>query len=68
MLGVVNPGHPDTDVGEMPKNALRLLTPEHHFTAWGDFYICPVTPERAGWMRFVVVNEARRLIPGHSSE
>jgi len=66
MLGVVNPGHPDVDAGKMPDKVLNLLTPEHAFTVWGDFYVCPVTPERAGWMRFVVVKDARRLIPRHS--
>jgi hypothetical protein len=64
MLGIVNPGHPDVDPGEMPDRVLRLLTPEHDFTIWGDFYICPVAPERAGWMRFVVVKRARRLVAG----
>ena len=64
MLGVVNPGHPDVDAGEMPDKVLKLLTLENDFTVWGDFYVCPVAPERAGWMRFVVVKNARRLTAG----
>ena len=64
ILGVVNPGHPDVDAGEMPERVLNLRTPEHDFTVWGDFYVCPVAPERAGWMRLVVVKGARRLVPG----
>jgi hypothetical protein len=63
MLGVVDPRHPDDEVGEMPKSVLRLLTPENP-TVLGDFYVCPVSPERAGWMRFVVVKKVRRLLPG----
>jgi hypothetical protein len=66
MLGVVNPGDPDIDSGDMPDKVLNLLTREHDFTVWGDFYVCPVTPDRAGWMRFVVVKDARRLAAGRS--
>jgi hypothetical protein len=65
MLGVVHPRHTDDGAGEMPKKVLNLLTPEHDFTVWGDFYVCPVAPERAGWMRFVTVKDAKRLLPGH---
>src|SRR3954451_2683189 len=61
MLGVVSPGRPDVEVGEMPNSVLRLLTAENDFTVWGDFHVCPVSPERAGWMRFVVVKEAKGL-------
>ena len=64
MLGVVYPGHSDVDVGQMPARVLNLLTPEHDFTVWGDFYVCPQAPERAGWMRFVVVKDAQRLVAG----
>jgi hypothetical protein len=65
MLGVVNPGHPDVDAGEMPEKVLNLLTRQNDFTVWGNFYVCPVAPVRAGWMRFVVVKGARRLRPGN---
>lgn len=64
MLGVVSLGHPDPEYGDeptIPTNALDLLTPENGFTVWGDFYVCPVAPERAGSMRFVVVKKARKL-------
>jgi len=67
ILGVVNPGRPDVEVGEMPNSVIRLLTPENDLTVWGDFYVCPVAPERAGWMRFVVVKEAKGLAPGRRS-
>lgn len=64
MLGLVSARHPDPEYGDeptVPKNALVLLTPENGFTVWGDFYVCPVAPERAGWMRFVVLKKARKL-------
>ena len=64
-MGVVSPGHPDIETGEMPEKVLKLLTPQNDFTVWGDFYVCPVVPERAGWMRLVVVKGARRLLAGH---
>ena len=66
MLGVVSPGRPDVEVDEMPNNVLRLLTAENDFTVWGDFNVCPVASERAGWMRFVVVKKAKGLVPGRS--
>lgn len=64
-LGVVNLRHPIADDAyppTIPDNALDLLTPENGFTVWGDFYVCPVAPERAGWMRFVIVKRARNLV------
>ncbi len=64
LLGVVNKDHPIADDAydpTMPDNISNLLTDRHFFTAWGDFYICPVAPERAGFMRFVIVKKARRL-------
>src|SRR6185312_4126317 len=63
-LGVVHAERPVADdayAATVPVYALRLLTPEHHFTVWGEFYVCPVAPDRPGWMRFVTVKKARRL-------
>ena len=64
LLGVVNKDHPIADdayAPTLPDNVLNLLTDQNFFTAWGDFYVCPVAPERAGWMRFVIVKKARRV-------
>ncbi|HEX6740546.1 MAG TPA: hypothetical protein VF079_01975 [Sphingomicrobium sp.] len=64
MLGVVSlrrstPDDPDpADIPNYVRNRLRY---ENNFTVWGDFYVCPVAPERAGWMRFVLVKKARKL-------
>ena len=34
-----------------------LLTAENDFTVWGVYH---VSPARAGWMRFVVIDQAKR--------
>ena len=67
LLGVVNAQHPIADDAykpDVPDDADALLTPENDYTVWGDFYVCPVAPERAGWMRFVVVPKAKKLHAG----
>jgi hypothetical protein len=64
LLGVVSVQHAVADdayEAEIPRNAKKLLTSQHNFTAWGDFYVCPVAPERRGSMRFVVVKKASNL-------
>lgn len=65
LLGVVNPSDPRTDDGELdslPIGLGRLLTDKHVDAVWGDFHVCPVAPERDGWMRFVTVNRTRKLV------
>jgi hypothetical protein len=64
ILGIVNVDHPIADdayAPTVPDNILELLSEHNHFTAWGDFYVCPVAPERAGRMRFVIVKRARNV-------
>lgn len=64
VLGVVNLSTPHSDVGELdtlPANVLRLIGDNDFATVWGKFYVCPVAPERAGCMRFVVVKRATSL-------
>ena len=49
LLGVVNLEHPVADDAfdpTVPNNIANLLIQRNHFTVWGDFYVCPVTPER----------------------
>ena len=65
LLGVVNLEHPIADdayAPTLPDHVSKLFTRRNDFTVWGDFYVCPVAPERAGWMRFVIVKQARRLV------
>jgi len=59
-LGVISTKK-DQDDGDLPDNVTRLMTPENDYTVWGDFHFCPAAPERAGWMRFGTVDQARRL-------
>ncbi|MGI9168838.1 MAG: hypothetical protein ACR2FH_01495 [Caulobacteraceae bacterium] len=41
------------------------MKPGNGYTVWGDFHVCPIAPERAGWMRFVTVDKARQIFsPG----
>jgi hypothetical protein len=68
MLGVVNVRQPIADdayAPTIPENVLDLLTPQNDFTVWGEFYVCPVAPNRAGWMRFVTVKQGRNLVAHH---
>ena len=51
----------DKEDSDLPANVLRLLTEQNGYTVWGDFHFCPVSPERAGWMRFGTVDKARGL-------
>jgi hypothetical protein len=63
MLGLVSFEHPQPDdayEADEPENVAKLITAENH-TVWGDFYVCPVAAEKAGWMRFVVLKKARKL-------
>lgn len=64
MLGVVSRQHPVPDdrfSPDLPSNAARMLTPTND-TIWGDFFVCPITAEQAGWMRMVTVESAKRLL------
>jgi len=63
MLGLVSLRHTDPEDSNepsLPNNVANLITSENH-AVWGDFYVCPVAPDRAGWMRFVVLKRAREL-------
>ena len=65
LLGVANSRRPEEDVGvpdTLPESLRRLSVNDRLPSVWGDFYVCPVAPERAGWMRFVIVKAARKLI------
>ena len=65
LLGVVNLEHPIADDAfdpTLPDSVADLLADGNRFTVWGDFYVCPVAPERPGWMRFVIVRRARNLV------
>jgi len=61
MLGVINPQN-DADAGEMlPPNVRSQMTPDNGYVVWGQFHVCPVAPDRPGWMRFMTIDRARKL-------
>ncbi len=60
LLGIVSPsGAPDGSDFFPPK--LSKMTPSFDRDIWGSFRLCPQTPDRPGWMRMVVVVDARGL-------
>jgi hypothetical protein len=67
LFGVVSREHPKPDDAyspEIPPNVQRLLAQGNGHRMKGQFLVCPVSPERKGHMRFVVVKAARNLVPG----
>lgn len=67
MLGVVSRQHPIPDDAyppEIPRNVAKHQATTASDTIWGNFYVCPVAPERSGWMRLVVISKANRLFAG----
>lgn len=60
LLGVVaRPGSPE-GADLLPPSVLKM-EPSFDRDIWGSFRVCPKTPDRAGWMRMVVVVDGRRL-------
>jgi len=44
----------------LPDNVRRYLGFDRRI--YGDFVVCPFTPERAGWMRMVCIQQAANLV------
>ena len=62
MLGVAaGPIADDEDDPMAPKEMLKFITPEVE-GIFGDFEVCPFTPERKGHMRMVCVQSATKII------
>jgi hypothetical protein len=61
ILGVVGdrPGA-DADFENWPVT-LKSADPGFDRIVWANFKVCPVSPERAGWMRFVHIKDAKVL-------
>lgn len=60
ILGIVNPKTGVTDVDEMgalPRRVAHVLV--DGVFVWGNYHVCPIAPERPGWMRFVVADRAK---------
>lgn len=44
----------------LPPNVAKVIDPDHD--VFGDFRVCPFTPEKAGKMRIVCIDSASHLI------
>ncbi len=58
VLGIVNPKTGVTDVDEtdaLPDSVTAVLTED--VAVYGNYHICPIAPERRGWMRFVFIDK-----------
>lgn len=53
LLGVVNDEELPTEIRQLQLSFDRSI--------WGEFWVCPTTKERKGWMRFVKVTKGRNL-------
>jgi hypothetical protein len=51
----------DNENPEFPANAERIWTPRLGSPLYGDFEVCPLAPERRGFMRPVCVESAQNL-------
>ena len=60
LLGVLNRKSESEADDIMPDSVLRL-DPSFERSIWGRFRVCPLTPERVGWMRMVYIDVARNL-------
>ena len=59
ILGIVNPkpGVIDYDGADaIPPKVADALT--DGVFVWGTYHVCPIAPERPGWMRFIFIDRA----------
>ena len=60
LLGVLNrKSQADTD-DALPAT-IKRLEPSFDRRIWGNFRVCPLAPERAGWMRMVYMTATAKL-------
>lgn len=60
LLGVVDRSGASEGASVLPAKAWKMK-PSFNRDLWGSFRVCPQTPERAGWMTMVLVNDVRGL-------
>jgi hypothetical protein len=60
LLGVIDRSGAGEGYEILPAKVARMQ-PSFSRDLWGSFRVCPQTPKRAGWMRMVVVTDARGL-------
>ena len=61
LLGVVSADWHSHDRGKRLPPEIERLNPVFGRHVWGSFYVCPVSNERKGWMRFVLLKKGRNL-------
>jgi hypothetical protein len=60
LLGVIARSGEAEGTDVLPARVSKLA-PSFDRDIWGSFRVCPQTPNRAGWMRMVVVVDGRSL-------
>ena len=60
LLGIVARFRATEGADLLPSKVSRM-GPSFDRDIWGSFRVCPLTTDRAGWMRMVVVVDARSL-------
>jgi hypothetical protein len=56
----------DNEDPEFPANAEKIWDPRVYSPLYGDFEVCPLTPEHPGAMRPVCVESAKNLFVDRS--
>lgn len=60
LLGVVSATGREDQVERLPAS-VRRFNPRFGRDFWGRFRVCPATPEHQGWMRMVILTDAKDL-------
>jgi hypothetical protein len=60
LLAISYPPEAQSEPPFMPDNLRRLIDLEH--AVFGDFEVCPLSPERPGRLRFVCIQSASHLV------
>ena len=60
LLGVLN-RRSEAEADDVLPAAVQRMNPSFERSIWGNFRVCPLTPERAGWMRMVYITATAKL-------
>ena len=61
LLGIVCEKRGCGEPEEVLPSSLHKYGPTFGRSMWGDFRVCPLEPERKGWMRMVKMTDARNI-------
>jgi len=63
LLGLCEAVCGDKEEGpSLPENVKQAMLSSLPWSIWGEFQVCPLTEERAGHMRYVRLESAKRLV------